>query len=325
MLRSRLIAETSAPAMPLAKALAATLYYHLSQPYRRAWLGWASARNQAPAVVLYYHRVADDQATPWTLSTRMFLRQMEWLRRRFEIVSLEEVHRRMGAGSNGRLCVAITFDDGYAANCQVAIPWLVEHAVPCTYFVTLGPVLLGQPFEHDVRLGKALAPNTVEELRAMAAAGIDIGSHTYSHPDLGRIHRPEDIEREVVAARFDLERLLGRPVRHFAFPFGQPQHLSRAAMAAARRAGYHTACSAYGEYNFPDGDGFHIRRIPADESLVRLKNWVTIDPRKLGRIPDIWNVPADAHKAADTQPTHGAAPPLGWPGETTSVPDAPVG
>ncbi len=321
MLSNRSQAGALPPAMPPWKALAASVYYGLTLPYRRAWLRKASARGQAPAVVLYYHRIADDQATPWTLSTRMFLRQMEWLRRQFEIVSLDEVHRRMAAGSNRRLCVAITFDDGYAANSQVAIPWLVEHRVPCTYFVTLGPVLSGRPFEHDLRLGKWLAPNTADQLRAIAEAGIDIGSHTYSHPDLGRTCRPEDIHREVVAVRADLERLVGRPVRHFAFPFGQPEHLSQPAMAAARQAGYRTACSAYGEYNFPDGDGFHIRRIPADASLLRLKNWVTIDPRKLRRIPDAWNVPAGGHQYAPGFPARGAETPWASPGATPSVPD----
>lgn len=323
MLASRWSRERPAGAMPLWKALAASLYYYLTLPYRRRWLRRAAARGHAPAVVLYYHRVADDRATPWTLSTRMFLRQVEWLRRRLEIVSLYEVHRRMAAGANSRMCVAITFDDGYAANCQMAIPWLIEHAIPCTYFVTLGPVLSGRPFAHDLRLGKVLAPNTLEEIRAMAGAGIDIGSHTYSHPDLGRSDRPDDIQREVVAVRADLERLIGRPVRHFAFPFGQREHLSRAAMAAARRAGYLTACSAYGEYNFPDGDGFHIRRIPADASFVRLKNWVTIDPRKLRRIPDVWNVPPGEGDGAACAPVHGAKPAWAWPVEVPSAPDCP--
>ncbi len=293
MPNSAWLAQTGSGAMPPWKALAATLYRYLTGPWRRRWLQKAAAYGQAPAVVLFYHRVADDLATPWTVSTKTFLRQMEWLRRHFEIVSLDEVHRRMASGWNHGLCVAVTFDDGYAANCQVAIPWLIAHAVPCTYFVTLEPVLSGRPFAHDQCLGQALAPNTVEQLRAMAAAGIDIGSHTYTHADLGRTRRPEDIEREVVASRVELECLVGRQVRHFAFPFGQPQHLSGPAMAAARRAGYLTVCSAWGEYNFPDGEGFHIRRIPADESLVRLKNWVTIDPRKLRRASDVPSAPAE--------------------------------
>ena len=37
--------------------------------------------------------------------------------------------------------------------------------------------------------------------------------------------------------------------------------------------------SAYGGYNFPSGDPFHLQRRGAEGSLERLKNWVTFDPR----------------------------------------------
>jgi hypothetical protein len=40
-------------------------------------------------------------------------------------------------------------------------------------------------------------------------------------------------------------------------------------------------CSAYGGFNFPGDDPFHLQRIAADSVMVRLKNWVTMDPRKL--------------------------------------------
>jgi hypothetical protein len=48
----------------------------------------------------------------------------------------------------------------------------------------------------------------------------------------------------------------------------------------ARRAGYQGACSAYGGYNWPGDDHFHLQRIHADPEMLRLKNWLTIDPRK---------------------------------------------
>ncbi len=49
----------------------------------------------------------------------------------------------------------------------------------------------------------------------------------------------------------------------------------------AWREAYDGVCSAYGGYNFPGGDAFHIERIAVDDELLRLKNWVTLDPRKL--------------------------------------------
>ncbi len=54
-----------------------------------------------------------------------------------------------------------------------------------------------------------------------------------------------------------------------------------AAFAAARDAGYECVCSAYGGYNFPGDDPFHLQRIPADTVMLRMKNWLTVDPCKL--------------------------------------------
>jgi peptidoglycan/xylan/chitin deacetylase (PgdA/CDA1 family) len=267
--------------MPIWKRLLLTLYYHGSYPLRRQNLRRAAGRGRVPVMVLFYHRIADDRASAWTLSHRMFFRQMRWLRARFELVSLAEARRRILQGTNCRPCVSITFDDGYADNCREAIPWLIEQQIPCTCFVTLQNVLDGQPFVHDFAQDDPPLPNTLEQLKAMAAAGIEIGAHTYTHPDLARITDRRKLHYEVVSAGEDLQRAIGRPVRYFAFPFGQPDNLSREAFEMARQAGYEAVCSGYGGYNFPGGDAFHLRRIPADQQMIRLKNWTTVDPRKV--------------------------------------------
>ena len=49
----------------------------------------------------------------------------------------------------------------------------------------------------------------------------------------------------------------------------------------ALEAGFDGVCSAYGGYNFPGDDPFHLRRIHGDPETIRLKNWLTLDPRKL--------------------------------------------
>ena len=85
----------------------------------------------------------------------------------------------------------------------------------------------------------------------------------------------------MVAAKEELQAALGRPVRYFAFPFGLHANLNPAAFALAKKAGYAGVCSAYGGFNFPGDDPFHLQRIPVDDDMIRLKNWVTMDPRKL--------------------------------------------
>ncbi|HUY32417.1 MAG TPA: polysaccharide deacetylase family protein [Pirellulales bacterium] len=255
-------------------------YYHGTYPYRLRRNRRAAAAGRAPVIVLFYHRVADEKPNDWTCSHAMFARQMRWLKRRCDMVSLAEAQRRIRRG-NHRTAVSVTFDDGYAENCDRAIPLLLAERIPCTYFVAVGNVFEGLPFAHDVARGEPRPPNTLDQLRAMAAAGIEIGAHTRSHADLGAISHVEHLRDEVVAAGEELQTAIGHPVRYFAFPFGLRANLNPLAFQAAYEAGYDGVCSAYGGYNFPGDDDFHLQRIHADDDLLRLANWVTVDPRKL--------------------------------------------
>lgn len=259
------------------------LYYYTSHPYRRRRNRRAAHAGRAPVMVLFYHRIADDRANAWTCPFKVFARQMRWIKRHFDLVSLAEAQRRICDG-NHRPAVSITFDDGYADNCRQALPLLIAERIPCTYFVSLQHVMEGVLFAHDVAHGKAFAPNTIEQLRTLASSGIEIGAHTRTHANLGAIDDPEQLYDEIVTAGDELADAVGTRVRYFAFPYGQHVNLSDRAFAMAREAGYEAVFSAYGGFNFPGDDPFHLQRIHADDDLIRLKNWLTVDPRKL-RVP----------------------------------------
>lgn len=260
--------------------LALNAYYHASLPLRHWLMTRARLRGLAPVSILFYHRVADDVPNDWTMPCDLFTEQIDWLQRHFDLISLAEAQRRIREGANARPAVAITFDDGYADNGTHALPLLIERQIPCTYFVSSRFVLEGEPFPHDVARGHPLRPNTVDELRSMAAEGIEIGAHTRTHADLGQIHDQRTLRDEVVDAAHELEAAVGASIRYFAFPYGLHANLNAEAIRLARRAGYHGVCSAYGGYNFPGDDWFHLQRIHADPDMLRLKNWLTFDPRK---------------------------------------------
>lgn len=260
-------------------------------PLRRGQLRRLSAAGCAPLCVLFYHRVADRHPNDWTISHTGFQQHIDYLRQRFELISLTEVQRRVRDCSSDRLAVALTFDDGYAENCDFALPLLVRHQIPCTYFVSVQHVLSGMPFDHDARAGQPLPVNTVEQLRAAADAGIEIGLHTRTHVDFAEVTDPLTIEQEIVEATAELTALIGRPIRHFAFPYGLPQQLTQPAIEAVRRAGLDGFCSAYGAYNLPGRDAFHIRRIHGDPQFYRLRNWLEFDARKLRIEPQVLACP----------------------------------
>jgi peptidoglycan/xylan/chitin deacetylase (PgdA/CDA1 family) len=256
-------------------------YYASTLPARRRAARERAQTEREPVRILFYHRVADQHPNDWTMRSATFANQIRWLRKRFDLVTLAEAQERITSGRNQRPTACITFDDGYADNCRGAIPLLLKYRIPFTYFVSTDHVLRGQPFPHDVKAGRPLAVNTLKDLRAMAAAGVEIGAHTRSHANLGAGLSTQQITDEMVGSKRELENSLGIPVRYFAFPYGLHENLSVDAFQIAQEAGFWGVCSAYGGYNFPGDDPFHLRRFHADPEFIRFLNWMTVDPRKL--------------------------------------------
>ncbi len=255
-------------------------YYGATLPWRWWYGRQCASQGIAPIMVLFYHRVAERDLNPWTCTPRQFRGHLNWLRRHFDLVSLSEAQQRIRNGVNDRPAVAITFDDGYAENCDQALPWLIAEKIPCTYFVSTRYVFEQLPFPHDVARSQRAAPNTIEQLRYLAEQGIELGAHTRNHVDLGAIQDPDRLYDEVVRGGEELQQAVGQAVRYFAFPFGQISNLNRTVFQQAFDHGYEGVCSAYGGYNWPGDDAFHLQRIHADAELIRLKNWLTVDPRK---------------------------------------------
>lgn len=270
--------------MNLARRLLLSTYYHATTPWRLAMDRLRRARSNEPVQILFYHRVADDHHNPWTIGTGAFQEQIDYLVDRFDVVSLTEAQRRILRGKNRKPTVAITFDDGYADNMHFAMPLLVRRKLPFTYFVTSGNIHSGEPFPHDRQRGVPLAPNTVGDIRELAQQGVEIGAHTRTHADLAKLDHSELVD-EIVGSKQDLEDITGQQVRYFAFPYGQPRNLSPEGFSVAQEAGFAGVCSAYGGYNFPGGDPFHLERFHGDPDFLRFRHWLSVDGVKQIRTP----------------------------------------
>ncbi|SCY57283.1 Polysaccharide deacetylase [Microvirga guangxiensis] len=103
---------------------------------------WPSSQRQA--TILRYHSVssAGDYRSP-TISVHpeMFRRQMEFLSRHYDVLTLDELVSGLETGSLPPKAVAITFDDGYKDNATEALPILARYNLPATFFVTSDAVL----------------------------------------------------------------------------------------------------------------------------------------------------------------------------------------
>jgi peptidoglycan/xylan/chitin deacetylase (PgdA/CDA1 family) len=89
---------------------------------------------------------------------------------------------------------------------------------------------------------------------------VSIGGHTLSHPILAKCHATTAM-REITESRALLERRLGRPVRHLAYPFGDPTAVGVRESRLARQAGYVTATTSRPGHVFPD-HAAHLHALP---------------------------------------------------------------
>jgi O-antigen biosynthesis protein len=136
----------------------------------------------------------------------------------------------------------LSFDDGMEDNHAVVLPLLERYSIPATVYVATGLIGAQNPW-----MSSRSRMMTTDELRSLAAAGIELGAHTVSHPDLSLLGR-EDCLREMLESRQALERLTGTPVKTFAYPFCR---YGDAAVAAAAEAGFLAAvtCEGRGDWS----------------------------------------------------------------------------
>jgi peptidoglycan/xylan/chitin deacetylase (PgdA/CDA1 family) len=148
-----------------------------------------------------------------------------------------------GALADGaRRGVHVTFDDAYHDVLGV-LPLLEDLRLPTTVFVATAYADDGRALdvpELAVDAGErpeALATMNWDELRELAGRGVEIGSHTVSHPHLTLLS-DEELDRELSDSRARIEDELRRPARLLAYPYGE--HDARV-HAAVKRAGYAAA------------------------------------------------------------------------------------
>jgi peptidoglycan/xylan/chitin deacetylase (PgdA/CDA1 family) len=99
---------------------------------------------------------------------------------------------------------------------------------------------------------------TEDNLRQIAATdGLEIGAHTVSHPSLPTLDA-KDLLCEVERSKRQCEDLIGRSITGFAYPFGD---FNANSIAAVRAAGLSYACTTVPREIGPRTDPFAIPRV----------------------------------------------------------------
>jgi peptidoglycan/xylan/chitin deacetylase (PgdA/CDA1 family) len=201
-----------------------------------------------------YHSISPPEGDHDALCTspERFEAQMLYLKRRnLRGVSMRKLYLAMSAGDAGGL-VGITFDDGYEDFLSAALPTLERLGFSATVFVVAG--MLGKENTWEHRGGPRLPLRLLDAngVREISERGIEVGSHTVTHPRLPGLD-PETLVHEISDSRQRLGEIVGAPVEGFCYPYG---NLDGPAIRAARRAGYLYAVGTkksieYGLYDWP--------------------------------------------------------------------------
>lgn len=176
--------------------------------------GWDTVRPRGRGVVvLLYHRVGGHSGLQVDLGEDLFARHMELLAEQQRAITIDQALETLARTDTPRRDpVVVTFDDGTADFCDVALPILHRFSIPATVYVATDHVERRNPFPYNGR------PASWAALREAVATGIvTVGSHTHTHALLDRLP-PEAVRDELDRSSCLIEDRLGVPARHFAYP-----------------------------------------------------------------------------------------------------------
>ncbi len=237
--------------------------------------------------MLCYHNIVPDESVPafspgstvsWDpaihMSLAQFERQLGWLRKTFDLVSLEELITRLRAGRSVRRLACLTFDDGYVGFFRWALPVLRSLRAPATVFLVAEAHETREPFWWDhpdivrratperrdhwltdgqgdpdvifameevaavpAELPEDLLPASLDMIRRHLGPDLTVGAHTCRHRCLTTLSDSE-LHSELQRGATQLAHRLGSRPRYLAYPYGVwDSRVRDAARDAAYEAG----------------------------------------------------------------------------------------
>jgi peptidoglycan/xylan/chitin deacetylase (PgdA/CDA1 family) len=234
----------------------------------RSWKG-AGGR----VVVLGYHSIHPTYGFSSATPTQ-FDEHIRWLKDHCEIIRLDEVFGRSHDSGRARSApaVAITFDDGYEDNYVHALPILIRHDVPASFFVTTGFVDQDPTAMDQMRRLRRMDVSAVswKQVSGIHEAGMQVGSHTVTHANLAELDE-SDVRRELSDSKRALEDHLGEEVATLAYPFGVPRrHVSGSTIRLAGTAGYGLALTMIQRDVRPSDEVLNIPRISVKNNTLHM-------------------------------------------------------
>lgn len=199
--------------------------------------------------VLAYHKIdfppKDAVVRGGFTPPKRFARQMNYLKKSgFHFYTASEIIEfYLQTGKFPEKGITLTFDDGWKDNYKNAFPILRDLNIKATIFLV--PSCIGQTSDKVVAAGEQPRRHlSKDDILEMSQNGIEFGSHTVNHFHLDKIN-PDEIKYEVEESKNQIEDLLQKPCKTFAYPAG---FFTETAQQAVQNAGYIAAFTTiYGD------------------------------------------------------------------------------
>jgi len=236
------------------------------------------SRDSGP-IVLCYHIVESPQDPRMEISRETFEQQMRYLAvTGYNVIPLREAYdyavgKRKSLPKNA---VVVTIDDGWRSTYTEVFPEMKRRHFPFTVFIY--PRIIGQT---PIAL-------TWKQIKEMSDEGVDVESHSYSHPFLTRRrntalddqHYAAWLEHELAESKRILEEQTGKTVSFLAYPYGDYDHYLVKNVA---EAGYEAALTCEFGRVHRDSDPLRMKRFVIDKRMdfAAFRHYLGASPMKL--------------------------------------------
>lgn len=195
-------------------------------------------------------------------------RMLQFLTSRYNLITFEDfVSKRL---EKKKINILLTLDDGYASWHNVGLPLMKRYGICPVAFVSSG--FIGNEISEEQRqyaaekllLPSFDAPATWESVRILQKEGWEIAGHTTSHPFLSKLGSAE-CAQEITEDKKKIEQVIEKPLRAFAYPFGD---FTADSAEAVKRAGYTHAFTTHSDFV----------RVNQDLHMIPRSNHGTVHP-----------------------------------------------
>jgi len=204
--------------------------------------------GEGKVIVLLYHQfkaagVPIPAMYRWTMNQDVFESEMKYIHDNgYHVIPMSDLLKFLRHEINlPPNSVCITIDDGYKSAIVYAAPILKKYGYPWTFFI----------YPDFITTGEGPGAASWNDLLALQAEGVDIESHSMTHPNLKLHHQkvkgawhnftPDEyaawLHNETAGAKAVLEQKMGKPITCFAYPYGEYNtQVEDAAIAAGYEA-----------------------------------------------------------------------------------------